>query len=173
MTQPDLAVSEEQHLGCNNEHNLNQLKQTWGFIIRIFGISHRKVTKSRQENGRDEPRLQDKNQILEPSQDAHDLASVVASHFSHCSYASSCGRKHSHWHHSHLWTKASVVKIIQTNKRVLAFQKLPNWKDKTCNDFYHQWQIHVQVHIGWTGINKEQGHFSGSRSTKKHTHIKA
>ena len=97
MIQSDLAVSEEQHLGCNNEHNLNQLKQTWGFIIRIFGISHRKKSnKSRQENGRDEPRLQDKNQILEPSQDAHDLASMVASHFSHCSYASSCGREHSH-----------------------------------------------------------------------------
>lgn len=36
----------------SNKHDLNQPKQTWEFIIRIFGISHRRMQQSRHEKGR-------------------------------------------------------------------------------------------------------------------------
>lgn len=79
----------------SNKHQLNQLKQSWGFIRWVFGIPHR--NNQGLKKGRDDSGHQDKNQMLRLNQDCALTASMMAAFFFLIvDYASLCSRKPYH-----------------------------------------------------------------------------
>lgn len=110
-TQPDLNV-----LGTwlvSNKQNVNSWSKHGGLLEGMW-ISHRRIQLSNRKRAEMHLDLKTRTRHRDPIRLCLDLASMMASLFSHCSYTSPCGPKHSHWHHPHFRSKASVAEILQS-----------------------------------------------------------